>query len=96
MTDLTADDYDDMHHAIGRKGIKSAFRNNYCTETGSATAKRFEATGCWDLRTTINGGRDSIYSVNMKGLAALEKWLQSRAAVASSTASSSALSEDGK
>lgn len=78
MIDLTDADYDDMHHAIGRKGIKDAFRNNYCTEAGSPTAMRFEATGCWDLRTKINNGRDSIYSLNMVGVAALEKWLASR------------------
>jgi hypothetical protein len=45
MTDLTDEDFDDMHHAIGRRSIEGAYRNYYCTPTGSHTAKRFEATG---------------------------------------------------
>lgn len=75
MSDLTDEDFDDMHHAIGRKTIKDAYRNYYCTQVDRDIAKRFEATGCWDLRTKINDGRDAIYSVNRTGLAELEKWL---------------------
>jgi hypothetical protein len=74
--DLTDDDYDNMHHAIGRKGIVDAYRNHYCTQVGSDIARRFDETGCWDFRRTINDGRDAIYSVNLTGLDALQKWLK--------------------
>jgi hypothetical protein len=74
---LTTDDFDDMHHAIGRKGIEHAFRNHYCTEVGGEVAQRFEETGCWDLMRKINDGRDAIYSLNSKGIHALREWLKS-------------------
>jgi hypothetical protein len=73
----TDEDFDDMHHAIGRKGIEKAFRNYYCTETDGPTAKRFEALGFWDKMRTINDGRDAIYSVNLAGIDALRAWLSS-------------------
>lgn len=80
---LTDDDFDDMHHAIGRKGIENAYRNYYCTEAGSATARRFEETGCWDFRSKINDGRDAIYAVNLKGLDELRAWMKRRSALTS-------------
>lgn len=78
---LTDEDFDDMHHAIGRKGIEDAYRNYYCTEVGGATARRFEETGCWDLMRKINDGRDAIYSLNFKGVETLREWLRQRAAL---------------
>jgi hypothetical protein len=73
----TDEDFDDMHHAIGRpKGsLKESYRNYYCTKAGGGLAQRFEQLGFWDFQRTINDGRDAIYAVNMAGLAALEKWL---------------------
>lgn len=76
----TDDDFDDMHHAIGRaNSLKDAYRNYYCTPLGGSIAKRFEALGLWDLASTINDGRDGIFTVNMAGIAALESWLSARA-----------------
>ena len=75
---LTADDFDDMHHAIGRKGIEHAYRNYYCTEAGGKVAQRFEETECWNLMRKINDGRDAIYSVNMHGIRLLREWLEQR------------------
>ena len=74
------EDYDDMHHALGRpaKANEDTYRNYYCTEKEGNTAKRFEALGFWDFITTINGGRDAIYSVNGAGKEALGKWLNAK------------------
>ena len=58
MANLTSEDFDDMHHAIGRKGIKGAYRNYYCTPVGGRIAMRFEETGCWDLMRTIKQNFD--------------------------------------
>ena len=75
------EDYDDMHHALGRPVLASSatYRNYYCIGKGSDTAKRFESLGFWDFITTINAGRDAIYSVNGAGRAALGKWLAAKA-----------------
>jgi hypothetical protein len=80
VTNLTDEDYDDMHHAIGRpKGsLKESYRNYYCTTAGGPQARNFEASPYWDFARFINDGRDAIYIVSMKGAAALEKWLRSR------------------
>lgn len=84
MTDTKPDvagdeDFDDMHHAIGRaKTLKDAYRNYYCVGVESETAKRFKALGWWDLASTINDGRDGIFTVNMAGIIALENWLSAR------------------
>jgi hypothetical protein len=75
---LTDGDYDDMHHAIGRKGIENPYRNHYCTETDGEVARRFEAIGCWDLRRKINDGRDAIYCLNEQGFEKLRMWLAGR------------------
>jgi hypothetical protein len=79
---LTDEDFDDMHHAIGRpKGsLKTAYRNYYCTTAGGPQARNFEASPYWDFRRFINGGQDAIYAVNIAGLKALEKWLKARSA----------------
>ena len=76
--DLTADDFDAMHHAIGRMSIENAYRNYYRTKVGEKTAHRFEKTGCWDLICEINDGRDAIYSVSMHGIRLLCEWLKQR------------------
>ena len=77
------DDYDDMHHALGRPSshnLDSAYRNHYCTNALGGTAQRFDALGCWNFVKYINehlgAQKDAIYSVNSEGIAALTKWLQ--------------------
>ena len=76
----TEADFDDMHHALGRPSDPrwDTYRNHYCTEVGGDTAQRFEALGWWDFVTSINGGRDAIYSVNGTGKEALAGWLAER------------------
>lgn len=71
------EDYDDMHHALGRpkRANTDTYRNYYCLKADSDGAQRFEAIGFWDLITFINDGRDAIYSVNGAGKEALDKWL---------------------
>ena len=79
ITGLTDEDFDDMHHALGRpKVMANAYRNYFCTPAGGSNAKRFEETGMWKLRQLINEGRDAIYSVTEDGKAALAAWLASR------------------
>jgi hypothetical protein len=83
MTDAptpTDNDFDDMHHALGRpkSSAEETYRNNYCCETGSATAQRFETLGLWDFVRLINDGRDTIYCVNGAGKEALARWMEAR------------------
>lgn len=74
---LCDSDYDDMHHALGRPfdTFSETHRNYFCCEAGGDTAKRFEASGCWDFVRNLNSGRDSIYCVNTIGKRLLVKWL---------------------
>lgn len=74
----TDEDYDDMHHALGRPRTarQETHRNYYSVGVDSATATRFHTLGWWNLRCTINGGRDGIFEVNHRGLDALEHWLK--------------------
>jgi hypothetical protein len=76
----TDDDFDDMHHALGRPDgphIKP-YRNRYCVGLETDTARRFQALGCWSLDCTINGGRDGLFSVNDAGRLALFRWLAAK------------------
>ena len=77
MIDPTDADFDDMHHALGRpqSSTMGTYRNHYCVERNSETAKRFEELGWWDFCRTINDGRDAVYSVNGVGKLELEKWM---------------------
>ena len=83
MTDLqpTADDFDDMLHALGRpETVNEEFRrNSFCCEVGSPTETRFKALGCWSFSRTINDGRDAVWRVNAVGLAALGDYLRENA-----------------
>ena len=73
----TDEDYDDMHHALGRpiNPAQETYRNYYCCSAETEQPKRFEDLGWWDFVTTINNGRNSIYSVNGAGKQALAEWL---------------------
>lgn len=76
----TPEDYDDMHHALGRpkqyRAGDQTVRNSFCCAAGSPTADRFEELGWWVLRCKINDGRDAIYAVSGFGKQALEKWMR--------------------
>lgn len=77
MTTPTDDDYDDMHHALGRPertGVDT-FRNYYCCETDGPTYQRFEQLGWWDFVRFINDGTSAIFCVNGAGTAALASWM---------------------
>ena len=78
MIEATAEDYDDMLHALGRPDDAHAetYRNYYATERGSDIAERFTQSGWWDFRGHMNDGSDAIYSVNKAGRDALAKWLE--------------------
>lgn len=76
----TADDFDDMLHALGRpkRPDRDCYRNYYCLPADSDQAKRFEALGFWDFMRRINGNRDAIYSVNGNGKQVLAEWMKGR------------------
>lgn len=79
---LTDEDFSDMHHALGYpvRANSSTYRNYYCCQADSITAKRFEATNCWDFSHHINGGKDAIYSVNGLGKEKLAEWINKQQA----------------
>lgn len=83
MSEPTEDDFDDMHHALGRPvaadKIECAYRNHYCVGVDTKASERFAALGWWEKRGTINGGRDAMWSVNDAGKKALAKWMEVRA-----------------
>lgn len=80
FSDLTADDFDDMHHALGRPANPGCYvrRNNFCLEMSGPKRLRFEATGCWNFLRTINDGRDGVYRVNNAGIEALAEWQRAK------------------
>lgn len=82
LTEPTADDYDDMHHALGRPQSSKGdtYRNYYCCGAGGEIAQRFEALGCWDFGRLINSGRDAVYHVNGVGKQKLAEWMDARVA----------------
>lgn len=77
--EITEDDFDDMHHALGRPDIETlldgdCYRNYYATEAGSPWALRAEQTGLWD-RITRQGESLATYRVNGDGKSVLADWL---------------------
>jgi len=76
----TDEDFDDMHHALGRPDDPSvaSYRNYYCVAHDSPTANRFRALGWWIESHRINKGRDGIFTVNDDGRKALCAWMQAR------------------
>lgn len=82
--EITDDDFDDMHHALGRPTLAELragehYRNHYVTEIGSKTAQRFETSGLWTPTRVINSNRDAVYAVNSDGKSALADWLELQA-----------------
>lgn len=80
--ELTNDDFDDMHHALGRpKNVfASSYRNFFCADVGSPSAERLssvaDATGFWRESRRINNGRSIIFEVTDIGRDALADWLK--------------------
>lgn len=77
--EITNDDFDDLHHALGRPDLDTllvgeCYRNYYATEAGSEWAVRAEQTGFWDLITRV-GASMVTYRVNADGKSALADWL---------------------
>lgn len=74
------DDFDNMHHALGRPANPSGdcYRNYFCTAAEGELAQRFELLGFWDFGRRINDGRDAIYHVNGAGKQALAEWMRAR------------------
>lgn len=64
---------DDMHHALGRPKNPTTIphRNHFVTDAGGDQARRFEASGYWQLTRMINQGRDAVYRVTDEGVAAV-------------------------
>lgn len=81
--EITPDDFDDMHHALGRPDLAMLreggnYRNFYATEANSAWAQRAESLGFWD-RITHAGHSVVTYRVNSDGKSALADWLSLQA-----------------
>lgn len=73
----TDEDFDDMHHALGRPDGPHVepYRNRYVVGIDSPTAERFLALGLWRLDCKINHGRDGVFSVTPDGYWACMRWL---------------------
>jgi hypothetical protein len=83
--EITADDFDDMHHALGRPDLAALTagqnsRNFFATESGSSWAQHAEALGLWDRITRQGRGGIVTYRVNADGKSALADWLKLREA----------------
>ena len=77
----TEEDYDDMHHALGRPARRTSetYRNHYCAPINHPMVERFERLGWWDRgRECSNNGELVFYHVNGAGKEALAKWLEKR------------------
>lgn len=75
----TEEDYDDMHHALGRPDGRwvQPSRNYYVVGLYTDTAARFRILGSfWQLRTTINGNRDGVFAVTPYGVDQVMAWLE--------------------
>lgn len=84
--EITPDDFDDMHHALGRPDLPKLlagehYRNFYAVEAGSPWARHAEALGMWD-RITRGGERIVTYRLNDDGKSALADWLRLQNATA--------------
>ena len=80
--EITDEDFDDMHHALGRPDLETlregeCYRNFYATEAGSPWAVRAEETGLWD-RITRKNAPLVTYRVNGDGKSFLADWLELR------------------
>lgn len=80
MLTPTDDDFDDMHHALGRPDGPHVepYRNRYICEIDGPQAQRFMALDLWDRVGTMNAGRDGIFQVTLAGRAMLMDWLKAR------------------
>lgn len=81
--EITAEDFDDMHHALGRPDLETLlegenYRNFYATEAGSSWARHAETLGVWD-RITREGAHLVTYRLNGDGKSALADWLKLKA-----------------
>jgi hypothetical protein len=77
----TDEDYDHMHHALGRPAGSwvKPYRNYFVCEAGGADAKRFDELGSyWQLAGLINGDRDAVYRVMPEGQRNVMAWLAIR------------------
>lgn len=76
--EITAADFDDMHHALGRPAdpMVPSYRNHFCIDAGNPQGAHMLATGCWTFARTINGGNDAVYCVTQDGRSALADWLK--------------------
>jgi hypothetical protein len=80
--EITPDDFDDMHHALGRPDLATLlegenYRNFFATEAGSTWSVHAETLGMWD-RITREGVGIVTYRVNADGKSALADWLRLR------------------
>ena len=96
--EITPDDFDDMHHAMGRPDLATLlegenYRNYFATEAGSAWAVHAEALGVWE-RITREGAGIITYRLNADGKSALADWL-SLQIPAENSAGVRAISEQG-
>jgi len=85
--EITPEDFDDMHHALGRPDLETLlegenYRNYFATEAGGAWAAHAEALGVWD-RITREGSGIVTYRLNADGKTALADWLSLRSAAPS-------------
>lgn len=77
MLKPTDDDFDDMHHALGRPEGPHAppRRNYYVVGVNSDTAQRFALLGFWRLVGKMNEGRDGVFKVTDEGIALTMHWV---------------------
>lgn len=78
--EITPDDFDDLHHALGRPDLATLlsgknYRNYYATEAGSPWAQHAETLGMWERITRGTNGLVT-YRVNADGKSALADWLR--------------------
>lgn len=71
---------DNIHHALGRPLNASVepYRNRYCVEFTSPTARAFARSPYWELGDIINNGTMGIFFVTDEGIAALWPWLAAK------------------
>lgn len=84
-TGLTDEDFDHMHHALGRPDGPHVepYRNRFCCGVDSPGAKRFDALpDYWRREYVINGGRDALYAVTPEGRRQTMIWQRRKQEVA--------------
>lgn len=65
----TAEQTDDMLHALGLKDVPPKDRNHYCAEDGRPSLEELVRAGLMERGGTINEGRDRYYRVTPAGRA---------------------------